>query len=88
MSKREKQVSCLEVKLHQCDKGVTCDEFTTLFIAETPKPPEIKERMEEHKKSCPYHRSSEFHQSMLSSHPDMDAIERHTEEIIKKYEEE
>ncbi len=85
MNKKERQILSLAGKLHQCDKGVTCDEFTTLFMAETPISLETKKRMNEHEESCPYHRSSEFHQSMLCSYPDMEAIEKHAAEIIEKY---
>ncbi len=86
MNKKEKQILSLAEKLHQCDKGVTCDEFTTLFMVGTSNlPAEIQRRMGEHEEGCSYHRSSEFHQSMLSSYPDMDGIEKHASEIIEKY---
>ncbi len=85
LKKKNKKAWEVLEKLQQCDKGVTCDEFTTLFMAETSMPPEIKKRMNEHEESCSYHGSSEFHQSMLCSYPDMNGIEEHAAEIIEKY---
>ncbi len=86
MNDKKEQVLSLARKLQQYDKGVTCDEFTTLFMVGTSNlPVEIQRRMGEHEESCFYHKSNEFHQSMLSSYPDMDGIEKDAAKIIEKY---
>lgn len=73
--------------LRNCDIGVSCEEYTLLIVANPKNMPEsIRERMDQHTKSCAYHNSSAFYQSALGIMVDDDSdLKKSAINIIEKY---
>ena len=71
--------------LRKCEKGMICEEFTTLMVAGlSDMPSEIRSRMNQHEKACSYHQSPAFHQSAAGIYA-IPVIERAAREIVQKY---
>ena len=69
------------------DPGMSCEEYTIVFLVGLPTeeiPPRLKKIMDEHLKTCAYHQSSQFVQSMLGT-PVTDEIVEAAREIVHKY---
>ena len=71
--------------LRKCEKGMSCEEFTTLMVAGlSDMPPDIHRRMNQHEMACSYHQSLAFHQSALGIYVTPE-IEQAARDIVKKY---
>ena len=70
-----------------CNEGMSCEEYTTLIIAGLQDiPVVVRNRMDQHVRTCSYHQSRTFHQSAVGT-PVTEAIKQSARDIIKKYSE-
>lgn len=70
--------------LRKCEEGMSCEEFTTLMVAGlSDASPEIRRRINQHQKACPYHDSQTFYNSALA--PVTPEVEQSARDIVKKY---
>lgn len=75
------------VDLRLCNVGMSCEEYSTIYMAgisDKKIPPAVRERMNKHYDACAYHRSSRWIQSALDT-PVTEELEKEALAIIAKY---
>ena len=55
------------IDLRDCQVGVSCAEYTTLYSLGETFPLAVEQKLAAHRNACAYHASPDFHQSMIDA---------------------
>lgn len=71
------------IDLRTTDEGMSCEDYTTLMVADVRIPASVRELIERHRRHCDYHRSPKFAESVIGT-PTTPEIDQAARDIIAR----